>query len=293
MATPYERIAEARSRLVTAGIPPADATFDAELLARHALNWDRFTLLIHGREPEPADFPAAYQPLIDRRANREPIAQIVGHREFWGLEFEVTPDVLVPRPETELIVEEALAFAREHECRTVIDVGTGSGCIAVAIAHELPSVRVTAVDASEAALRVARRNAERHSVADRVTFLQSNLFEQVHGKADLIVANPPYVPTGHRDTLQPEVVRFEPHAALFGGGQDGLDMVRRILAAAAPHLAPGGRLILEFGFGQDTAVQEAAAAADWTVLNIRPDLQEIRRTIVLSRESLSRPHSAS
>ena len=283
MATLHERIGAARERLIAAGIPPLDAAFDAELLARHALGWDRAALLIHGREPEPAGFPAAYHPLIDRRANREPVAQIVGLREFWGLDFEVTPDVLVPRPETELIVEEALAFAREHECRTVIDIGTGSGCLAIAIATELPSVRVTAVDASEAALRVARRNAERHGVANRVAFVQSDLFEQVSGAADLIVSNPPYMPSGNEDSLQPEVVRFEPQSALFGGGSDGLDVIRRILASAGARLSAGGCLIMEFGFGQDADVQEAARAAGWTILRVRPDLQGIPRTIVVVR----------
>ena len=283
MATPYERIAQARSRLVAAGIPPQDAAFDAEVLARHALGWDRAALVARGREPAPDGFVERYDALVARRVTREPVAHLVGTREFWGLEFEVTADVLVPRPETELIVEEALAFARSHACRTVIDVGTGSGCIAISIARELPEVHGVAVDASEAALAVARRNAARLGVSDRITFTRSDLFENVRLTADLIVSNPPYVPKADEHELQPEVVHFEPHAALFGG-DDGLTIVRRLLADARAHLAPQGRLIVEFGLGQEVAVRTAAADAGWEVVRVRSDLQGIPRSIVL------RPH---
>jgi release factor glutamine methyltransferase len=278
--TPYERIAQARSRLVAAGIPPQEAAFDAEVLARHALGWHRAHLLAHGREPAPEGFAERYDALVARRVSREPVAQILGTREFWGLDFEVTPDVLVPRPETELIVEEALAFARAQTCRTVIDVGTGSGCIAISIACELPDVRIVAVDASVAALAVARRNAERLGVADRITFKHSDLFEQVSVTADLIVSNPPYMAKANEDALQPEVVHFEPHAALFGG-DDGLLVVRRLLADAQAHLAPDGRLIMEFGFGQEADVRTTAEDAGWEVVRGRADLQGIPRTIVL------------
>jgi release factor glutamine methyltransferase len=280
MATPYERIAQARSRLAAAGIPPQDASFDAEVLARHALGWDRAHLLAHGRDLAPEGFAERYDALIARRVNREPVAQILGTREFWGLDFEVTPDVLVPRPETELIVEEALAFARAQTCGSVIDIGTGSGCIAISIARELPDVRIIAVDASGAALAVARRNAERLAVADRITFKHSDLFEQVAVTADLIVSNPPYMAKADEHALQPEVVQFEPHAALFGG-DDGLSVVRRLFADAHAHLAPDGRLIMEFGFGQEAAVRAAAEDAGWEIVRTRADLQGIPRTIVL------------
>ena len=280
MATPYERIAQARSRLAAAGIPPQDASFDAEVLARHALGWDRAHLLAHGRDLAPEGFAERYDALIARRVNREPVAQILGTREFWGLDFEVTPDVLVPRPETELIVEEALAFARAQTCRSVIDIGTGSGCIAISIARELPDVRIVAVDASGAALAVARRNAERLAVADRITFKHSDLFEQVAVTADLIVSNPPYMAKADEHALQPEVVQFEPHAALFGG-DDGLSVVRRLFADAHAHLAPDGRLIMEFGFGQEADIHAVAEDAGWEIVRTRADLQGIPRTIVL------------
>ena len=288
MATPYERIGAARARLVAAGIPAQDAAFDAEVLARHALGWDRATLLARGRDPEPPEFEARYHALVERRVQREPVAHIVGRREFWGMEFEVSRDVLVPRPETELVVEEALAFARDYSCRTVIDVGTGSGCIAIAIARELPEARVLALDASEAALAVARRNADRLGVAERVTFAHSDLFEQVEAKADLIVSNPPYVPARDEPSLQSEVGRYEPHAALFAG-EDGLAIIRRLFNDAPRHLAPTGRLIVEFGFGQEAAVRDAATAAGWSIERVGADLQGIPRSIRLRRHK-SRSH---
>jgi release factor glutamine methyltransferase len=280
MTTPYERIAHARSLLVTAGIPPDDAALDAEVLARHALGWDRATLLAHGRDPAPAGFGALYDTLVARRTQREPVAQIVGTREFWGQAFEVTPDVLVPRPETELIVEEALEFARDHACEIVIDVGTGSGCIGISVAHAVSNARVIAIDRAKAALAVARRNAARLDVSDRLEFREADLFQGTHERADLILANPPYVPDGDEPTLSPEVLGYEPRGALFAGA-DGLDVIRRLLRDAHNHLRPEGRLIMEFGFGQEDGVRAAAAAAAWTIVRVRSDLQGIPRTIVL------------
>lgn len=274
---------QARSLLVAAGIPAEDASLDAEVLARHALGWDRAALLAHGREPAPPDFGSKFDPLIARRVRREPVAQIVGTREFWGMDFEVTPDVLIPRPETELIVEQALAFARDRACRTVIDVGTGTGCIAIAIAREMPKVRVVATDRSAAALEVARRNADRLGVGQRVSFRCADLLAGVDEMGDLIVSNPPYVPEVDAAALQPEVARFEPRAALFGG-QDGLGVIRRLLHEAHTRLADNGRLIIEFGVGQERALRNAATDAGWSVTAVRCDLQGIPRTAILARE---------
>lgn len=282
MATVADRLAAARARLEAAGISPAGARLDAEVLARHALGWDRAALVARSRDPEPAGFDRSFEALIARRAAREPVAQITGTREFWGLAFEVTPDVLTPRPETEMIVEEALAFADAHPCRDVIDVGTGSGCLAVAIAHTRPGLQVHAIDISDAALAVARRNAARHHVTDRITFVRGDLFDGPTATADVIVSNPPYVPDADAGHMQPEVVRHEPHTALFGG-PGGLDIVERLFREAPAHLAPGGRLIVEFGFGQADAVAAMARDAGWTVIRVREDLQGIPRTIVLSR----------
>lgn len=282
MPSVADRLAAARLRLEAAGLPPGDAALDAEVLARHVLGWDRATLLVRRRDPEPAGFTGRLEPLIERRAAREPVALIVGMREFWGLDFEVTRDVLIPRPETEIIVDEALAFARQHDCRHIVDVGTGSGCLAVSIAVQLPGAQVTAVDASEAALVVARRNALRHGVDGRVRFQHGDLLHGLAAPADLIVANPPYVPESDAPSLQEEVVRYEPHIALFGGAT-GLDVMERLCATASDHLAEGGRLIVEFGFGQSARVKALAEAAGWQVVRVREDLQSIPRTIVLER----------
>ena len=282
MASVADRVAAARARLETAGSPPSEAAFDAEVLARHLLGWDRAALMARRRDEEPPGFAAQLEALITRRAAREPVAQIVGSREFWGLEFEVTRDVLIPRPETEAIVDEAVAFCRARPCRHVVDVGTGSGCLAVSIAHALPQVRVTAVDRSEAALAVARRNAQRHGVLGRVTFHHGDVLVGVSEAADLIVANPPYVPESDAPSMPADVVRYEPHVALFGG-PDGLAIVERLLMQAPHHLADGGRLVVEFGFGQSARVRALAESAGWHVVAIRSDLQSIPRTIVLSR----------
>jgi release factor glutamine methyltransferase len=278
----HERIAGARREMMAAGIPEHAAAFDAEILARHTLGWDRVTLLARTREPEPDDFPSRYAPFVARRVAREPVALILGRREFWGVEFEVTGDVLVPRPESEFIVEEALALTRGgFPVRTLMDIGTGSGCLATVLALELPDVRVIATDISGRALAIARRNAERHGVHQRIRFVQTDLVDGISTQADLVVSNPPYVP---RDTgLQPEVRRFEPAEALYGGG-DGFVIMRRLLATLPDRLAPGGRLVMEFGDGQEEGMREVAGALGWRILNVRNDLQDIARVSVLGRD---------
>jgi release factor glutamine methyltransferase len=282
MASVDGRLAAARARLEAAGLSPADAALDADVLARHALGWDRASLISRGRDAEPHGFDSTFEGLVSRRAHREPIAQILGHREFWGLDFEVTPDVLTPRPETEIIVEEALAFSRDRPVRYVIDVGTGSGCLAVSIAHELLNVTVTAIDLSAAALAVAKRNAARHAVDHRITFRDADLFAGSGPPADLVVCNPPYVPEADAGDLPPEVLRYEPHLALFGG-PTGLEFMRRLFAKAPDHLADQGRLVVEFGFGQSESVVRLAETGGWRVIRVRKDLQGIPRTLVLSR----------
>ena len=281
MGTPADRIAQARAFLVRAGISEADAALDAEVIARNILGWDRAGLLTHGREPAPDGFAAKFEAAIQRRARREPVAQIIGHREFWNLDFEVTPDVLIPRPETELIVEEARDFAASRACRTIADIGTGSGCIAVSLAIEVPDAEVTATDRSPAALAVARRNAARHGVLNRIEFRETDLLNDLAGPYDLIVSNPPYVADTDRTTLQIEVRDFEPPVALYGGA-DGLTVTRRLLEQARSRLAHDGRLIVEFGFGQEAAVRQLAQQSGWRVIGVREDLQCIPRTAILS-----------
>ena len=283
MSSLHERLADARETLIRAGIPAEEAALDAEVLARHVLDCDRATLLTRARDPLPSAFDRLYHALIARRVTREPVAYIVGHREFWGLEFDVTPAVLIPRPETELVVEEALAsLPRRDIVRHIIDVGTGSGCLAVTLAVEFPPANVTATDTSHEALAVAYRNADRHNVIGRITFVQSDVLRDLTEPADLIVSNPPYVPAGDAATLQAEVARYEPASALYGG-PDGLDVIRRLVGSARQHLAAGGWLIIEFGFGQEAAVREIAREAGWNVARIRSDLQGIPRVAVLRR----------
>ena len=286
MATLHERLARAREALVSAGIDPAEAALDAELLARHILGWDRARLLTDARESAPPGFDDAFDLLVARRQAREPVAHITGHREFWGLDFEVTPDVLTPRPETELIVEEALEQYPEWKPGLIVDVGTGSGCLAVALALEFPQAQLIATDVSMAALEVARRNAVRHGINHRIAFVQTDLFPCV-GQIDLMVANPPYVAERDAALLPPEVREHEPRVALFAG-PDGLAVYRRLLPEARelieePNVSDG-RLIVEVGYDQHAAVMALAAASGWALVRARKDLQGITRTLVFRSE---------
>jgi release factor glutamine methyltransferase len=275
-----DAIGRARDAFVRAGIAPDEASLDAEVLARHVLGWDRAQLLTNWHSPPPDAFPSDYTKLVARREAREPVALIVGHREFWGLEFYVSSAVLIPRPETELLVEQTLLGSAGKTSARIVDVGTGSGCIAVALARELPAARVLAIDCSAAALAVAARNIARHGVTSRVRLVRADLLDAVAGPADVIVSNPPYVPVRDAALLQPEVARFEPAGALFAD-EDGLAVLRVLLDTSKSRLAPGGRLIVEFGAGQSSAMRELAHAHDWTI-EIAQDLAGIPRVAVMS-----------
>ena len=282
MKTIREYVAAASDRLRDAGIDVA-ANLDARLLAQHVLGWDTSRLLTSAGDVPPDSFPAAFDALVARRVEREPLAYITGHKEFWNLQFEVTPAVLIPRPETELIVEAALALVPASQLFTLIDVCTGSGNVAVAIAHERLGARIVATDVSEAALIVARRNSARHGVDGRVTFVQADLFDDLAGPVDVITANPPYVAERNKAGLQPEVGAHEPHVALFGGG-DGLTVIGRLVRDAPPLLRPGGYLIFEFGYGQDLEIEAlVTSSASLTLLEFKRDLQGIARTAVCQR----------
>ena len=274
-----DRIARARETITAAGVRPQDAALDAEVLARKVLDCDRASLIVRLREEEPAEFSAAYAPLVERRSLREPMAYIVGEREFWGRPFVVTPGVLIPRPETELIVEESLSLFRDQAPGLIIDVGTGSGCLAVSLAAEFRDARVVATDISMAALGVARRNAAANGVEERIDFRLADLLDTITERADLIVSNPPYVASGDAPGLVPEVREHEPHVALFAG-EDGLHVYRRLFPSARPRLRAGGRLILEVGYDQDGAVIDIASRCGWTFSHHRQDLQGITRTLV-------------
>ena len=259
------------------------------MLARQVLGWDRARFLADRHEAATTTFLLNYEHYVARRMRREPISYIIGTREFWSLDFEVTPDVLIPRPETELIVEEALDKGRSFETRTgggkgtrplFYDVGTGSGVLAIVLAREFPDARVIATDISSHALNVARRNAARHGVAERITFVETSFLDGLDERADLIVSNPPYVPSLSAPALTPEVRDYEPGVAVFGG-DDGLEGLRRVLEDSASRLVPGGWLIVEFGYGQDDAVAELVKASPaLSLVKIRGDLQDIPRTVV-------------
>ena len=275
----HDQIAEGRRRLVSAGFTAEEAAIDAEVLARHVLGWDRARLFAHGREPAPDGFTSRFDDAIARRAEREPVALIVGVREFWGRDFAVTRATLVPRPETELIVEEALRGLPAGPA-TIVDIGTGSGCLAVTLAAERPGVRAIATDISHEALLVAAANARRHGVDRRVQFIRTDLADALALRAEIIVSNPPYVPSG--SPLAPDVVDYEPATALFAG-PDGLEVIERLLRQTVDLLAPGGVFIVEFGCGQEEAVRDAAEAEGWTVQRVVHDLQDLARIAVLGR----------
>jgi release factor glutamine methyltransferase len=275
----------ARDRFVQAGISANLASLDAEVLARRVLGWDRARFLTDRHENASSGFLLNFEHLVARRVHREPIAYITGAREFWGLDFEVTPDVLIPRVETEFIVEEALQRIEKGSRPLIVDVGTGSGCLAVSLAREVPGARVIATDVSADALCVARRNAERHGVADRVRFVETSFLDGIEESADVIVSNPPYVPSVSAPGLTPEVRDYEPSVALFGG-EDGLEMLRRMLEASVDGLIPGGWLIMEFGCGQDDHVTALVAGFPaLSLATIRHDLQDIPRTAVVRKSA--------
>jgi release factor glutamine methyltransferase len=280
----HVHVAAARQRLRDAGLSQTESDLDARLLAQHVLGWttERFLTEAHAQVPD--GFMPKYQTLVARRVTREPLAYIVGAREFWGLELEVTPDVLIPRPATELIVEVTLELFRDGAAPLMVaDVCTGCGCVAVAIAYERPAARVVAADISPAALEVARRNAARHGVADRVSFRHGDLLHGIEGPFDAILANPPYVVDGARDALQPEVRDHEPALALFGG-REGLDLVTRLVADAPKRLRAGGSLVFEFGLGQDVEIEQLIEnSPELELVELRRDLEGIARTAVARR----------
>ena len=255
---------------------------DAELLARHVLRWDRARWLADSRTEAAASFEPAFTALVERRAAGEPIAYITGTKEFWGLDFQVSPAVLIPRPETEVLVEEALkaidaSAGPEGPRHRVADACTGSGCVAVALAHARPSIHVIATDVSEAALHVAARNAERHEVGDRVAFTIASGLEGVDD-VDLVVSNPPYVSREDAGRLMRDVVDFEPHLALFAGG-DGLDVIRQLLADVARRTPPP-LFMFEFG-GNEAAVRSAVEASGLRLARVVPDLAGIPRVAIV------------
>jgi release factor glutamine methyltransferase len=264
--------------------PHADrARLDAEALLRHALGKDKAWLLSHGQNPIAAPNAAAYEALLDRRFTGEPIQYITGEMEFYGLPFRVSPAVLIPRPETEHLVEQVLKRAGQFSQPRIVDIGTGSGCIAVALARHLPHAALTAIDLYPDALGLARQNAALNGVANRIRFLEGDLLVPVAGESfDIVVSNPPYVPAGDRSSLSVEVRDHEPAVALFAG-PDGLDIYRRLMPAAYAALESGGLLALEIGYGQSAAIEALLTASDFESIEFFPDLQGIPRVVCAQR----------
>lgn len=256
---------------------------DARALIGAALRLSRAQLLAQSdRLLEPREI-AAIDALAARRMKREPVSRILGRKEFWSLMLDVTPDVLVPRPDTETLIEAALDYVVRGGLRLeplrILDIGTGTGALMLALLQELPNARGVATDVSVAALHVARGNAERLKLASRCSFVACNLADGVQGRFDLIVSNPPYIARGAIALLDPEVRDFDPRLALDGGA-DGLDAYRAIAASVPPLLAPGGRLIMELGVGQAPPVTALFEAAKFIVLSIRNDLGGIARALI-------------
>jgi len=274
---------EATEALRAAGIE--DARLEAEVLLRHTLHLDRAHLYARLQEDlSPAD-QAAFHSLLARRLAREPTAYIVGQREFYGLDLETTPAALIPRPETELLVEEALARARRFERPLIVDVGTGNGAIAVALAVHLPQAVLVAIDLSREALALAVRNARRHGVEGRIIFLQADLLAPLAQTVDLIVANLPYVRSGDWEALPPEIREHEPRAAL-DGGPDGLREIERLLEQAPSCLRAGGSLLVELGPPQAApALALARRCFPGAAARILPDAAGLDRLLAVDTPS--------
>jgi len=264
----------------------ADGKWEAERLLRHALGWSREFLLAHPRETVHAEASGHFFQLLERRKGREPLQYILGEQEFWGMALRVTPAVLIPRPETEGLVAEAVARLRGRQAQ-VVDVGCGSGCIALGLASELPEARIYATEISPAALAVARENARRHEMNQRIEFLQGDLLDplankDVEGTLDVVAANPPYLTDSDMKSLEPEVREYEPRLALEAGA-DGLSVVRRLLPQAEAFLKPGGHFILEVGIDMENPVRGLIDESGLSWEKTVPDLQGIPRVVVAEK----------
>ena len=279
---------EARALLSAQGIESSG--LDAELLLRYVLEFRKEDLILHAHEELTEPQEEYYRLLLQRRCRREPLAYIIGRREFWSLDFTVNPEVLIPRPETEGVIERMLELAgdgtREGTLR-VLDVGTGSGILAVVAAVEFPKGRVTAVDCSADALAVARDNALRHQVAERIEFVRMDIMKSWNLKDsdpyDFILSNPPYIPSQEMERLMLDVRDYEPRAALEGG-PDGLACYRRIIPNAFDYLKPGGHLIIEVGDGQaEPVAQNLQAHSGFEEIKIIQDLSGKGRVVSARR----------
>jgi len=276
-----EVLREAAAELEHGGVP--EARREAGSLLSFILGKDRTFLISHAKDETDEDLVGRYREFVERRAAGEPLQYITGVQDFYGREFRVTTDVLIPRPETELLVEAALQIA--GAAPFICDVGTGSGCIALTLLCELVNARAVAIDKSAAALEIAKLNAQKLSVADRALFVQSDCFDSLDSREyefDVIVSNPPYVAEKALQGLQREVRDHEPHVALSPGG-DGLNVIRRLIDEGPGFIKPNGHMLIEIGFDQGEAVERLINDSAWSLREIRPDLQGIPRIVVLQK----------
>jgi release factor glutamine methyltransferase len=281
-----QAVLQGANKLRKAGVP--DERREAGSLLMYVLERDRSYILTHAEAELSDEQLGKFIDSLDERGQGKPLQYITGRQEFFGLEFEVNADVLIPRPETELLVEAALALVSQNQAPFICDVGTGSGCIVVTLLHKLPLALAVALDISPSALAVAGRNATRHAVHDRLSLVTSDCFAGL-GPApmegfDLIVSNPPYVAERAIAGLQREVRDFEPRTALLSG-EDGLTVIRRLLLESGDYLKSGGSLIFEMGFDQHDAVRQLIDENQWKLLEIYDDLQGIPRTVALAKRS--------
>ena len=277
-----EILKEAALELDSAGVP--EARREAGSLLSFILGKDRTFLISHGEDETDKNSFVRLREFVERRAAGEPLQYITGVQDFYGREFQVTPDVLIPRPETELLVEAALQIVGDT-VPLMCDVGTGSGCIAVTLLCELVNARAVAIDKSPAALEVAKLNARKHSVTERAIFVVSDCFNSLDSRDyefDLIVSNPPYVAEAALEGLQREVRDHEPLVALSPGG-DGLSVIRRLIDDGPAFIKANGHLLMEIGFDQGETVERIVKDSDWSLREIRPDLQGIPRIVVLKK----------
>ncbi len=283
--TVMECVGSGTTQLMTSGLPSSEAKLDAEVLARHVLGWNRTQYLTYRTRAASPTFVEKFSAFLDRRSRREPVSQILGYREFWGLRFVVSKAVLTPRPETEFLVEEVITIAAHQNASdvTIFEIGTGSGCISISLAKELPQARIIATDVSEDALMMASKNSSAHHTEEKISWLQTPYLENVQGPANFIVSNPPYIPESVASQLLPEVRNHEPKIALYGG-KDGLDFIRKLLDLSSHRLVQGGHLLFEFGLGQEAAINKIAAThPQLSILKIRRDYQNIPRIAIIKR----------
>jgi release factor glutamine methyltransferase len=262
-------LAEAKAALIKADVPTP--TLDARLLLQHVTGFNHSEIIAAENHPLTDDQAKAFAVLMLRRLGGEPVSRILGEREFYGRSFKTSPDVLDPRPDTETLIDLCLEHLPAEQHMRILDLGTGSGILAITLLAERPHTRAVAVDVSPAALAIARNNAAHWNLTERVTFVHSSWFEQVEGQFDLIVSNPPYIPSTVIPGLEREVRDHDPHLAL-DGGDDGLDAYRAIAAGALPHLAPHGVVALEIGASQASEVKSLFQAQGFTLVGQKPDL---------------------